>query len=248
MTIGIKFVIPLLFENPSFSSSVMKLKSGNMTPVNLDLSATHIPVESNVTETHAVKMFKDVIKEIVREVTLQLRTRVEVIKELQLTKTVVQDMLVVTKDRVEVSQPVTVLEEIPLYNERIIEVPVREERIQEKLVELTRQVPVGLVRQVSINVPKVVHVTEQVQMEHQVVHEVHVTTSTGRIRNMEVIKEIPVEMIRKVPLTTHKATVHEVPQKETIQIEKLVELQTAHEVIKTVDVAKDGIMSSQLNF
>jgi hypothetical protein len=75
-----------------------------------------------------------------------------------------------------------------------------------------------------------------------------VTTSTGRIRNMEVIKEIPVEMIRKVPLTTHKAIVHEVPQKETIQIEKLVELQTAHEVIKTVDVAKDGIMSSQLNF
>jgi hypothetical protein len=47
------------------------------------------------------------------------------------------------------------------------------------------------------------------------------------------MKEIPVEMIREVPLTTHKETIREVPQKETIQIEKLVELQTAHEVIKT---------------
>ena len=75
-----------------------------------------------------------------------------------------------------------------------------------------------------------------------------VSRHAERIRNVEVMKEIPVEMIRKVPLTTHKATVREVPQKETIQIEKLVELQTAHEVIKTVDVAKDGIMSSQLNF
>jgi hypothetical protein len=56
---------------------------------------------------------------------------------------------------------------------------------------------------------------------------------------VEVIKEIPVEMIREVPLTTYKETIREVPQKETIQIEKLVELQTTHEVIKTVDVAKE---------
>ncbi len=198
-----------------------------------------VPVESKVIETHAVEMLKDVIKEIVREVTVPLRTRVEVIKEVQLTKTFVQDRLVVTKDRVEVPQPVTVLKEIPLYIERIIEVPVREERIQEKLVELTKQVPVEIVRQVSINVPKVVYIKEQVQVEHQVVHEVHVTTSTERIRNVEVIREIPVEMIREVPLTTYKETIREVLQKETIQIEKLVELQTTREVIKTVDVAKE---------
>ena len=117
-----------------------------------------VPVESKVIETHAVEMLKDVIKEIVREVTVPLRTRVEVIKEVQLTKTFVQDRLVVTKDRVEVPQPVTVLKEIPLYIERIIEVPVREERIQEKLVELTKQVPVEIVRQVSINVPKVLYI------------------------------------------------------------------------------------------
>ena len=41
-TVTSTFVTPVLSENPSFSSSAMKLESGNMTPVNLDLSAAYI--------------------------------------------------------------------------------------------------------------------------------------------------------------------------------------------------------------
>ena len=111
-----------------------------------------VPVESKVTETRAVELIKETPKEVVREMTVPVLTREEVLKEVQMTKTVVQDRLIVTKDRVEVPQPVTVLKEIPLYHERIVEVPVKEERIQEKVVEMTKQVAVELVRQVSTNV------------------------------------------------------------------------------------------------
>lgn len=45
--------------------------------------------------------------------------------------------------------------QVPFYNERIIEVNVKEECVKEKMVEMIKQVPVELVRQVSINVPKV---------------------------------------------------------------------------------------------
>jgi len=113
---------------------------------------SQVPVESKVIETRAVELVKETPKEVVREVTVPILTREEVAKEVHLTKTVVQDRLVVTKDRVEVPQPVTVLKEIPLYTERIVEVPVKEERIQEKVVEMTKQVAVELVRQVSTNV------------------------------------------------------------------------------------------------
>ena len=93
------------------------------------------------------------------------------------------------------------------------------------------------------------------------------TTNTERIRNVEVIREIPVEMIREVPVTTYKETIREVAQKETIQVirskgrlgcvikrvcmgwqltlipfcqsEKLVELRTIQECIKTVNVVKE---------
>ena len=45
--------------------------------------------------------------------------------------------------------------QVPFYNERVVEVNVKEEHVKEKMVEMIKQVPVELVRQVSINVPKV---------------------------------------------------------------------------------------------
>ena len=50
---------------------------------------------------------------------------------------------------------------------------------------------------------------------------------------------MPVEVLCQVPLITHKETIREVPQKETVQTEKLVELHTTEEVIKHVEVIKE---------
>ena len=56
-TVTSTFVTPVLSENPSFSSSAMKLESGNMTPVNLDLSAAYI---------HTVVFFVSVFDELAK--------------------------------------------------------------------------------------------------------------------------------------------------------------------------------------
>lgn len=55
MTIGIKFVIPLLFENPSFSSSAMKLESGNMKPVKSGVSSSYTHTVEVLTSTLFVR-------------------------------------------------------------------------------------------------------------------------------------------------------------------------------------------------
>jgi hypothetical protein len=48
-----------------------------------------------------------------------------------------------------------------------------------------------------------------------------------------------VEVLCQVPLVTQKETIREVPQKETVHTEKLVELHTTEEVIKLVEVMKE---------
>ena len=100
------------------------------------------------------------------QVAVPLSTQQEVVKEIEMQKTILVDKLVVTKERVEVPQPVTVIKEVPFYHERIVEVKVKEERVQEKIVEMIKQVPVELVRQVSIQVPKVRRLLERAHTHH----------------------------------------------------------------------------------
>mmetsp|Transcript_75844 Transcript_75844/g.123159 ORF Transcript_75844/g.123159 Transcript_75844/m.123159 type:complete len:376 (+) Transcript_75844:1152-2279(+) len=202
-------------------------------------SILEVPVETKTVETHEVEVIRTIPQEIIREVVVPLRTLEEVIKEVQTQKTILLDKLVVTKERIEIPIPVTVIKEIPLYNERIVEVLVKEESVQEKMVEMTRQVAIEVVRQVTTHVPKIVEIREQVLVEKQVLVEVPVYTTSERIRNVEVIKEVPVEMVREVPLFTHKESVREVSLRETTQIEKVVELRTTEEIIKTVQVVKE---------
>lgn len=149
-----------------------------------------VPIETHTIETHEVEVIREVPRDVVREVTVHLKIREEVIKEVHLSKTILQDKLIVTKDRVEVPKPVTVIQEVPFYHERIVEVCVKEVRVQEKMVEMVKQVAVELIRQVSMNVPKIVEIKEQVTVEKQVHVEVPVTITTERIRNVEVIKEV----------------------------------------------------------
>jgi hypothetical protein len=99
-------------------------------------------------------------------VVVPLSTHQEVVKEVEMQKTILIDKLVVAKERVEVPQPVTVIREVPFYHERIVEVNVKEKCVQEKMVELIKQVPVELIRQVSIQVPKVRRLLKHASTRH----------------------------------------------------------------------------------
>jgi hypothetical protein len=158
-------------------------------PINVSV-IQEVEIETHTIETHQVEVIKEVPKDVVREVTVQLRTQEEVIKEVHLSKTILQDKLIITKDRVEIPKPVTVIKEVPFYHERIVEVPVKEARVQEKMMVMIKQVAVELVRQISTNVPKIVEIKEQVAVEKPVHVEVPVAITTERIRNVEVIKEV----------------------------------------------------------
>lgn len=76
-------------------------------------------------------------------------------------------------------------------------------------------------------------------VEKAVLVEVPIATTTERVRNVEVIQQVPVEVLCQVPLVVSKETIREVPQKETIQTEKLVELRTTEQVIKPIEVVKE---------
>jgi signal transduction histidine kinase/ActR/RegA family two-component response regulator len=169
----------------------------------------------------------EVVKEVVREVPVEVIREVEVVREVPVEREVIKEV------------PVEVVKEV------VREVPVDREVVREVLrevpVEVIREVEV--VREVPVQIPVEVlkEVVREVPVDREVVREVPVEVVREVVREVpvdrEVIKEVPVEVVREVirEVPVDREIVREVP----VEIVKEVVREVPVEVIREVEVIKE---------